>query len=472
VGGVVKASSFCGNILGTFVNPNTLPLNRLASPTVAGDYVLKYQGGQAVWGNLSSAASSLDVQNNTASQKAFLAFTTGISGAQGINTSCMSGNCGMIADLSSSQLLMSQVNGAAKPPYSFVGAPSYGFYGSSSGLGFSLNGVCRMTLEGTGFSVLDGSGSTLMAARTTFFHVCKNATFYQNVTGKCNVTVEGKVDTAQFRLSSSCGAGYMMISDAQGNGSWASPANAGVPVGTIIIFLLNYDGASDWTNLPAGWQPCTNFSNSAGTLPGSTHKGQIYMNGKYMDVPDMRDRVLMGSTNMKDFNTYGASSPTTQASVTLLWGNLPPHKHEVSTGNYTKQWTNGDANYPAPTGFGTCKVIASSTFAGTAESHSHNLKIQIGFEDSGGGNQYHHLDGQSETDNGSNIQSTSLTPKGSVTTTLSGWTDDGSSWLGGHTQMGKAFNIPHEKKQAVMFIIKIDPSATENTHGHFKIVTV
>lgn len=468
VGGVVQASSFCGNILGTFVNVGTLPLNRLCTPAVAGNYILKYQNGSAVWGSMDSTATATTIQNDTNSSLAFVTFASGINGAQSLNVSCSNANEAMTANLLTSQLLMSNTNGQSTPPYSFIGAGDTGLYGNVGEIGISMTGNKRISVTSNKLEISTG-GNVNIEAGTNYVQVYKNSTFTGTVNISGITTVSNKLIATNFQMTTLPGEGKLLISDSVGNASWGSAVSLGVPVGTIIMFLLNNGGASEWSNLPVGWKPCTNYSNANGTAPGPSHKGQVYVNGQYIDIPDMRNRVLMGSDDMKTFGTYGYESPSAQQTVTLNWQNMAPHKHQVSTSNYTNQANCGDSsgNYTLPTGFGKCKVEASSTFTGSAEAHSHGVQSR-GLDWYNGGTSYHTT--QNSQGVNSNTAQATLTPKGSVSTTINGWTDDGSAWLGGYQNMGKPFNIPMEKKQAVLFIIKIDPNAVANTVGHFRII--
>ena len=469
VGGVVKASSFCGNILGTFVNPGTLPLNRLCAPAVAGNYMLKYQNGAAVWGTVDSTATATTIENNTAATCAYLNFTTGTSGTQTLNVSCDNANTAISANLSTSQLLMSNTNGASTPPYSFIGAGNTGLYGNTAETGISLAGNKRISATSNKLEISTG-GTVNIEAGTTYVQVYKNATF----TGKVDIsgvtTVSNKLVATNFQMPTTGGAGKILVSDATGNAAWGTAIALGVPVGTIIIFLLN----GEWTNLPSGWKPCVHFATNFGNAPHSNpslpvYKGQLYMNGSYKDVPDMRERVIMGAGDMKTTTTSGSHYPSTQANVTLHWGNLPPHKHAICSDNYTKQANCGDTNHPLPTGFGTFKASATSTstFEETTNNklgHRHSLAARDGqaCNDSS-----RNFDGASDGTRYTNY--TKIEGAVSTTTKLSGWTDDGSSWLGSYTEMSKPIYIPHERKQHVMFIIKIDPNAAEGTEGYYRI---
>ena len=482
VGGVVKASSFCGNILGTFVNVGTLPLNRLSAPAVAGNYMLKYQNGAAVWGTMDASSTATTVDNDTGASIAYLNFTTGTTGAQTIKVSCSSPNEAMTANLNKSQLLMANTNGATTPSYSFIGADATGFYGNTTETGISMAGNKRISATSTKLEISTG-GSVNIDAGTTYVQVCKDASFLKKVDISGVTTVTNTLIATNFQMPTTNGTGKLLTSDATGNATWQTAVSLGVPVGTIIIFLLN----GEWTNLPAGWKPCTYFSNTTGVSPsannqGTIYEGRLFMNGSYKKVPDMRDHVIMGSTDMKTDSQVGNQSPSAQANVTLGWGNLPPHKHKVSTSDYGNttypQANYGDPNYPLPKGFGTCKVTATSTSTftdvtnpnanGVPQGHNHTYLYTpltgTGY-DSGDNRQ---IDFNASNTTGNALISGQVT----TSTTLNGWTDDGSDWIGGYTKMSQPIAIPHEKKQRVMFIIKIDPSAGNASHGHYKVVDI
>jgi len=478
VGGVVKASSFCGNILGTFVNVGTLPLNRLCAPAVAGNYMLKYQNGAAVWGTMDSTATATTIENNTTNTSTFITFASGTTGAQTLNVSCCNTNTAMSANLATSQLLMSNTNGISTPPYSFIGTSNTGLYGNTAEVGISMAGNKRISATSNKLEISTG-GSVNIDAGTNYVQVCKTATFTGTVNISGVTTITNKLVTNSFQIPTTNGTGKLLTSDATGNATWEAAVSLGVPVGTVIIFLLN----GEWTNIPAGWKPCTYFSTISGVAPhttGTAYKGELYMNGTYIEVPDMRERVIMGASNMKNTDIKGSHFPSLQANVTLNWGNLPPHKHRVSTSEYgdstAPQWNNNDPNFPLPKGFGKCKVMATSTSTfkdvtnpnanGIPQGHTHTYSCTpaagCGY-DSG---DHRQIDHEKSATTGAAL----ITGQVTTTTTMDGWTDDGSAWLGGYTNMQKPFAIPHERKQLVVFIIKIDPTAAASTNGHYRIV--
>ena len=452
VGGVVQASSFCGNILGTFVNVGTLPLNRLVPPAIAGNYMLKYQGNQAVWGTMDATATATTIENNTDSTSTFVTFVSGTTGTQTLNVSCSNQNTAMTANLATSQLLMSNTNGQSTPPYSFIGASDTGLYGSTAEVGISMAGNKRISATSNKLEISTG-GSVNIDAGANYVQVYKNATFNGTVNISGITTVSNKLIANSFQIPTTNGAGKILLSDATGNATWASAVALGTPIGTIVMFIMGLG------KIPAGWKPCIFFSDFAGTINGTDYKGELFINGSYEPVPNTSDRNIMGSCNYTSLNIYGTKSPTVEQKTTLSATNLPNHKHGISTNAYVSQ-TVGASDH--------C-VKATSTFSGTAESHDHTVASYDGRTENNDG-------AGDKTDvarpGGSRTSSScTLTPKGSVTTTLSGWTDDLTAWYGAGA-VGKPFNNPFYRAQEMIFIIKIDPNAAPNTEGHYRVEPV
>jgi hypothetical protein len=460
VGGVVKASSFCGNILGTFVNTGTLPLNKLCPPSVAGNYLLKYTGGQAVWGTLDATATSAEIQNNTTCTSAFMTFTTGTNGALPINVSCKNTTVGMQADLSNSQVLLSSNNGATLPPYAFIGASDTGMYGSTAEVGVSLGGIKRVSANSTKVEISSG-GTVNIEAGTTYVQVKKNSTFTGTVDISGVTTVKNKVIVDNFQMTSGPQDGYFLKSDALGNAVWSSSVSIGSPIGTIVMYILGLG------NIPSGWKPCVFFSSSAGNSVGLSHVGKIYINGAYRIVPNTVDRYILGSP---DYNpttglhnqAYGAASPSTQQTTTLVVANLPYHKHKVASSYSGQQLSGTGAN----------AMTSELCLYTTDTKHTH------GYSCTPDGNCRADPENDQDTRNVGYEAAATTSKDGEHShrgpnnecsyVNLNGYTDDGSNWHGTGA-LGKAFNNPFHKGASMIFIIKIDPNAAANTEGHYKI---
>lgn len=469
VGGVVKASSFCGNLNGTFVLPQTMPLNRMQYPSdTTKEWLLKFQGGTPVWGSSNTSAASANVDNDTNSSNSFITFVNGTNGSQTLKVSCRSNTQAFSADLSTSQVLLSQANGSDLPPYSFIGSPGTGLYGNSAEAGISVAGNKRISILSNRVEISSG-GTVNIDAGTTYIELKKNTTVsgtvnISGVTTVNNTIVAQNIELSQgFKLTKSgFGLNKVLMSDVAGNGSWQSAVSLGVPVGTIIMFMMGMN------NLPTGWKPCTFYSNTSGTLTGSTYKGQIYINGGYVDIPDLRDRNVAGSTDMESLTAFGDKSPINKQTTTLTVSNLPYHKHGVCTQLYSGQSL-------ATTALSQTLVLYDDD---TSHSHSYSCTPDgncradpendqdtrnVGYEataTTGAAGKHTHR----KLDQNGNVVACSYIA-------LTGYTDDGSNFHG-QGALGKAFDNPHYKTQTLVFIVKIDPDATAGTVGHFKIVSV
>lgn len=96
------------------------------------------------------------------------------------------------------------------------------------------------------------------------------------------------------------------------------------PVGTIVFWM----GAI--ANRPEKWLACNgatlliaDYPDLAGALDG-----QYRISGTEIQLPDLRNRFLYGGDNNDDIGDVGG-----EASVALTVNQLPPHTHNVPSGN-------------------------------------------------------------------------------------------------------------------------------------------
>ena len=113
---------------------------------------------------------------------------------------------------------------------------------------------------------------------------------------------------------------------AQGNngaqgaqGNIGTAGSTGIPVGTIVA----YGGSS----APSGWQLCNGGSASTSALQAVVGS----------NVPDLRDRFLVGSGSSYSLGATGGAS-----SVTLTEAQMPQHSHGVTDPGHTHTWDRQD----------------------------------------------------------------------------------------------------------------------------------
>jgi hypothetical protein len=97
--------------------------------------------------------------------------------------------------------------------------------------------------------------------------------------------------------------------------------------------------------------------------------------------------------------------------------------------------------------------------------HSHTISSNVQYDGGGGGDSYRNIANSDYPDKATSSDSAG-TPSGSVTTTLSGYTDDGTTW---HGNIGQPFNIPHSKGWKLILLIKINTDAEINRPGHYSL---
>ena len=333
-------------------------------------------------------------------------------------------------------IISKTTSSATEPSYTWNGDAGTGMYSPASGeIGFSTANVNKLTLSSTqniftgytrinGFTQVFGNFGVSDTAALGDLQVLR--TFYFKPTNP---------DLPQP------GPGKVLTSDANGYGTWKE--SPGVPYGTIIMW-------SQGSYIPTGWKKCMTYDLDKVSAGGIV--AQILINGSYMNVPDMRDRNIMGSSDMNTISTGGNSSPKTAVTITAM--QLPRHKHGISTGPYATSNNALDPNARAT-------LTATSTFSDTTgHTHSYSITPQTGTGyDSGSQRQINH-------------ETTGVTSNtkvsGTVTTsvTLSGWTDDGTSY---HGNIG--LPLPLAKYYQMIFLIRYNPDATFGQDGHFKVET-
>ena len=480
VNGRVKGSVFEGTLGGNWLDDASVSFTKL-KPYTSDGYILKTVNSSVQW--VSGVNTTLVVENKTdIDDTHYLLFTKSPFSTSGNILNANNNGTKIIGvKPSTSQILGSSdstFNDAAKPAYSFSGNTDAGLYGNSDviGLAFAGTGLVKVNLDKTSITnKLDVTGATklnsslLVTGPGTFSSslVVNGDTKLNKLLVSGAGTFSSTLDVSgaatfngTFKISSGTPTAGKVLSasDAFGLTTWIDlPVT--LPYGAIIMWSLG-------TYIPTGWKKCMKYA-SNGTAAG-TLRGQIYVNGSYMNVPDMRDRNVMGSSDMSTVSsdtgneTGGTLSP--KNSVTISPSQLPRHKHGVCTSNY--DLANGAYAYTS-----CVKATATSTFSDTTNTgtgHYHSIPTSGGFDGGGGGDNYRDLRNTSNT----LTEVTGYTCKalitGSVTTSvlLSGYTDDGTTW---HSDIATK-SLPVTKYFEIIFLIRYNPNATENIDGHFRVV--
>ena len=225
-----------------------------------------------------------------------------------------------------------------------------------------------------------------------------------NVTGLS--TLSSLTVNSVFKLTSgSPGPGKTLMSDSAGNGTWQDTL-VGVPYGTIIM----------WVNaecVPTGWKVCLTDT-----------YGYIFIKDRYYSIPDMRDYSISGNSTMTGgYQRFGTKSPKTQYSFSVGWVNLPPHTHGAGT-----------------------------LVTDTEPAHRHKIYAHDNISSGDRIAQADTADGSNEVANDSNGEA------GAHSHAITGDTGSGP---GNSTPI----TLPLNKSIGMIFIIKYNPNAAENTEG-------
>ena len=468
VNGKIKGSIFEGILNGSFLVDASVSNSKL-TPYTSDGYILKTVNSSVQW--VSDVNKSVTIKNTTVDTNVnYLLFSNSPFSTSG-NTLYANNNGTKIIGVkpSTSQILGSSdatFNDATKPAYSFFNTENAGLYGNSGeiGLAFAGTGLVKVNLDKTSITnKLDVTGSTklnsslLVTGPGTFSSslavdgstklnkllVSGAGTFSSTLDVSGAATFNGT-----FKVSSGTPAAGKVLSasDAFGLTTWIDlPVT--LPYGAIIMWSLG-------TYIPTGWKKCMKYA-SNGTAAG-TLRGQIYINGSYMNVPDMRDRNVMGSSDMSTVSSDGGAENggtlSPKNAVTIGTTQLPRHKHAICTTDYNS--ANGAYAYSS-----CAKATATSTFSDTT-GHTHTYHNSDEFGSHPG--LQNGVGSNSSTDTGTTCVS------GTVTTSvsLSGYTDDGTTW---HSDI--ATNpLPITKYFEIIFLIRYNPNAVANTDGHFKVL--
>lgn len=201
VGGVVCATTFCGGINGNNILTNTIAPVKLATAGQNGNYTLKSVNNSVQWIQ-ESTTGTVTTQLDTQTTKSFITFVNNTSSTE-FKTSYLNDNSFIGADLSTSQLTLSNTNTNSSPAYSFIGSKDTGLYGSSAEVGIALGGNKRIYANSTNTNIAVGSSVMIDTSSTC---VCLNAN--TKVTGSILSTGLSVTGTAMINgeFSTTCGA--------------------------------------------------------------------------------------------------------------------------------------------------------------------------------------------------------------------------------------------------------------------------
>jgi hypothetical protein len=164
VGGTVCATTFCGGINGNNIMTNTITPVKLATAGQNGNYVLKSVSNTVQWIQ-ESTISAVTTQLDTQTTKSFISFVNNTSSTE-FKASYLNDNSFIGADLSTSQLTLSNTNNNTNPAYSFIGSKSTGLYGSSAEVGISLAGNKRIFADATTTKIAVGTTNIIDVSST------------------------------------------------------------------------------------------------------------------------------------------------------------------------------------------------------------------------------------------------------------------------------------------------------------------
>jgi microcystin-dependent protein len=132
-----------------------------------------------------------------------------------------------------------------------------------------------------------------------------NSIITQNA-GATSVNIAGNTTTNTFQMNTGAASGYIMQSDASGNGSWVSPTVFQIPQGIIVMW------SGSFVSIPSGWALCDG------------------LNG----TPDLRDRFVLGATVNADVGITGGNH-----NHNITAAEMPSHNHTFTTASSTPSMT-------------------------------------------------------------------------------------------------------------------------------------
>jgi microcystin-dependent protein len=137
--------------------------------------------------------------------------------------------------------------------------------------------------------------------------------------------------------------------------SVSSVSTGGVPMGTIVAFMLNSD------NIPKGWLPCN------GTEIPSQYQDFITALGK-STTPNLSGRTITGAGTTTDANsvtkTFSLNATGGEYTHELSLTEMPSHQH-LGWGGSTTNW-GGDTGNSTNKGYTGCgKIDSDNKLAGS-----------------------------------------------------------------------------------------------------------
>jgi hypothetical protein len=251
---------------------------------------------------------------------------------------------------------------------------------------------------------------------------------------------------ATVKITTGAGTGKVLTSDSVGLASWQNISAGSIPNGSIIMWFL--------TTIPEGYRKCDGI-------------GLIYINGSYQPIPDLTNKNISGAdmtSTTPTIGSYGSTLPRNSYIFKISTVNLPPHTH-------TQQGT-----FTTPSGGAHTHTQQGTFITDNKGSHTHGIHTH----DQGSGENYIAESGDTSGDKtiygqvdyaGGHTHSVAISGQTSTTNsphthsvTISGETGDGSF-------KNNNISIPAVAGYSLIFLIKFNPNAVENTDGHFKITT-
>lgn len=472
VKGSVKVSSLestgtlKGELNGNYISVKSLGIDKIIPGT--NNQILKTVGSGNLatiqWGSDTNSTIKIDNETSTTTGTYLLLF----SNSTGDNSSVYSNN--NVTRLigvkpSTSQILASgdaTTNTASAPGYAFSGTTNAGLYGNTTEIGLSFNAKALLKLDNTKLSILDNTGTTTLLSSDTGGINFGPGAFIKSTAGTLalpDYTWQGDTSTGIYRPGASQigfttnGTARLTITNTlttistpatlsstlavTGTSTFTGLSTFGsVTVGGTFkltsgtpgvnkVLTSDASGSGTWqsppqdspygtiimwlsTTIPSGWRECKEYTQGSGINIIHYHIW-VYTQGSYVEVPNFNDKVIMGGSSV----SYG--------------GDTSPKVAHTSGAKITRNQA-GDYTYTKIT-----------TLTGnSALNYQYKGVVQVRVKEA-------------------------------ATNALANWagtvepTDDG----------GMLFtNTGITKYQQLIFIVKINESASANQEGHWKYVDV
>lgn len=173
------------------------------------------------------------------------------------------------------------------------------------------------------------------------------------------LTATTKVTTASFKMATGATSGYVMASDASGNGTWQDIASGQVFKGAVMM---------------SGW-PLGGSDGHRPVVDGTPNEGWHLCNGETVDgqvMYDLRDRFVVGAGSIY---AVGATGGAATVSHTHGAGSLAGASHSHSITNHYHTWPPTTMNFTSGGPSAQVNVAAGSNYGVATNLHTHSTSI-------------------------------------------------------------------------------------------------